>query len=308
MARTNTVGNINLRNITWENDCLLVSIPQHKGDQTGENSKPKHIYSNVFQPEICPVLGLALYILSGAVTSANNSNYMLYDSTSPESAYTKWLHEKALKECQDPEVRVMIKDIGTHSFRKGSATFVTSFDVISEANINLRAGWTNGKVRSKYIFGTPGADQLIGRLLCGLDIHNVHRFLSLPAHISNDIVYQWDEWLEIEHNFADYPSEFKLTFKYLVASLAYHYSWIVNNVHKGHPIFRSRVWNNGLLPRLREFVTVANKRCSCCLMAASGTPTLWSAFGLIEEVKDKVDETKSGSLVVLRSEVKLKST
>lgn len=63
-ARSNSVANIMLNHINWENDCLLITLPKHKGDQEGANVSPKHVYANPGKPEICPILALAIYAFS----------------------------------------------------------------------------------------------------------------------------------------------------------------------------------------------------------------------------------------------------
>jgi hypothetical protein len=283
IGRTNTTSHIHFANISWNIDSLLITIPRHKGDQAGQNTKPKHIYANPFAPAICPVLALAIYIFSfGFISTVNNSGLRLFDG-SAENAFTKWLHEKAVRNIPAEDLGMPIKEVGTHSFRKGAATYVTSFDVLSETSVNLRAGWTIGKVRSAYIMGTPGSDQVAGRMLCGLNILNAEEFLMLPPH--------FDLWKEVVVDFENYPFNFRKCLEYLIASLSYHLDWIKENLHPGHPLFTSRVWTNGLLTQIKSKVILKTRKCSCHLVA-TGIPTLWNAIGVsLDKIETKIDES-----------------
>jgi hypothetical protein len=65
MCRSDSTGNIMLPHISWADDALLVKFARQKNDQTGEAlSNDKHIYANVDNPTVCPILHLALLIFS----------------------------------------------------------------------------------------------------------------------------------------------------------------------------------------------------------------------------------------------------
>jgi hypothetical protein len=291
MGRTTTTASLNLCNVSWNGDGLVITIPRHKGDQAGQQTKPKHLFANPYCPEICPVLALAIYIFScGVNTNVNNNQFNLFDGGSPENAFNKWLHDKALGNITEEELGIPKKETGTHSLRKGAATYVSSFDVVSETNINIRAGWTIGKVQGKYIFGTPGADQLIGRIICGLNIHNCHEFLSLPPHFDDTSIQQADLYQEVIGVFSEYPLCFRKTFEFLIASLSYHQDWISANCHANHPIFSSRIWTNGLLQQVKPFVIMSKRKCGCSLIA-TGIPSLWSAIGIFDILDLKLKES-----------------
>ena len=59
--------------------------------------------------------------------------------------------------------------IGTHSFRKGIATFLSGSPGSPTAiAIYLRARWSLGPVQSRYILEGEGGDQVCGRAATGL--------------------------------------------------------------------------------------------------------------------------------------------
>jgi len=46
--------------MVWAGDCLRLTVPRHKGDQTGDvKGKDKHIHANPLKPALCPILALA---------------------------------------------------------------------------------------------------------------------------------------------------------------------------------------------------------------------------------------------------------
>ncbi|DAZ94708.1 TPA: hypothetical protein N0F65_000023 [Lagenidium giganteum] len=57
---SNTVG-IMYRHIEWRGNAMCVVFAHMKNDQAGERRRdPRHIYANPLQPDVCPILGLAV--------------------------------------------------------------------------------------------------------------------------------------------------------------------------------------------------------------------------------------------------------
>ena len=74
MARSNNCTKLMLGHIEWRDDCLVFFFGNTKNDQEGERSDtPWHVYSNPFEPCICPVLSLAKYIFSNPDIDTSNS-------------------------------------------------------------------------------------------------------------------------------------------------------------------------------------------------------------------------------------------
>ena len=161
MARSVSVGTIMLQHISWEQDSLLITTPKHKGDQEGNNCYPKHVYANPESPVICPVLSMSLLIFASG-WKRDGSKHMLFQGAATESRFSKWL-KATIKTCAVSIglLGMLAFDIGTHSFRKGVATFVAGCPAGPSAiNIFLRAGWSLGAVASRYIFTGQGGDQV----------------------------------------------------------------------------------------------------------------------------------------------------
>lgn len=63
MSRAKNVANIELSDLDWNGDALTVLFCVMKTDTGGDRKFARHVYANPFQPEICPILGLGVYLL-----------------------------------------------------------------------------------------------------------------------------------------------------------------------------------------------------------------------------------------------------
>ena len=144
-----------LQHISWEQDAMVITTPKHKGDQEGNNCYPKHVYANPLNPAICLILSMALLIFGGE-WQRSGAKRMLFRGTATVGRFSKWL--KGIMTSNGTSMvslGIIAFDIGTHSFRKGVATFVAGSSAIS---IFLRAGWSLGVVTSLYIFTGQGGE------------------------------------------------------------------------------------------------------------------------------------------------------
>ena len=65
LAQSNNCLAMNVNHVQWENYSLVSYFAKTKGEQLGDKSgDPWHIYSIPKNPELCPVLALANYLLS----------------------------------------------------------------------------------------------------------------------------------------------------------------------------------------------------------------------------------------------------
>ena len=182
MCRCATVNGIMLQHIDWREDALIIHIPQAKADQAGEAlSKDKHLYANPLKPEICSVLSLAIYVW--CTNREDNNRQQLFLGTAGDSRFSKILQTVIGLIPEDINLGANKKDIGTHSASKGSSTYVLAAPTVSAPQVYLRAGWSLGNVQDRYLFAGAGADQLVGRVVSGLNIYD-EEFSTLPPHFS----------------------------------------------------------------------------------------------------------------------------
>jgi hypothetical protein len=279
IARCNSVATLLFRHISWENDAMIVVFPTHKGDQEGRNALPKHVFANPDNPEICPILALAIFVFTighrrqGSRTGLFNSDD---DEGAVEARFTKFLrsliddNEQALL-----DFGLEAQELGTHSFRKGIATFLCGMPGGPTAiAIYLRAGWSLGNVQQRYILAGDGGDQVCGRAATGLKITDPS-FAALPPHfdLTNGpplTVEQWDEVLPGYSSF--YPNKFKPVLTYLLASLVYHRDFLQQRLHPSHPLFHQRVWRSGILVQLQSKVLCGRFINEVSGLEASGVP------------------------------------
>lgn len=111
----------------WEGDSLVIRFCNSKTDQKGEKKRdPRHIYPNSLMPEICPILGLALFWICFPFDTAKEKG-KLFEGNDQYERFSKIMG----KQWDSPEVSEQLltlglekRDLGTHSFRKGAATYI----------------------------------------------------------------------------------------------------------------------------------------------------------------------------------------
>ena len=276
IARCVSVGGLMYNHISWENDSMVIVFPSHKGDKEGRNALPKHVYANIAEPSVCPILSFAVYIFTRGY-ERDGSKMMIFAGDA-ESRFSKWLgnlcslHKDVLL-----NQGVEISMIGTHSFRKGIASFLSGTPGGPTAiAIYLRAGWSLGPVQSRYILEGEGGDQVCGRAASGLPLTDVS-FANLPPHFlhsSGDCLSsaEWEEVLPGYSNF--YPPNFREVIPYLLASLVYHQPYLaaLKTTNSRHPLFLQRVWTSGILVRLKALVGAGCNRNPISKLSATGVP------------------------------------
>ncbi|RHX98200.1 hypothetical protein DYB36_006147 [Aphanomyces astaci] len=148
-------------------DALVVQYAFTKSDQVGKNCTPRHIFANPGNPAICPILSLAVLIFTRGTQRGRSTNLVFGENAGER--FSAWLSKTCeLHSAAMSSFGVLVKDIGTHSFRKRVASELSNTPGGPEAvNVWLRAGWTLGSVQGRYIFAGSGGDQLVGRGAAG---------------------------------------------------------------------------------------------------------------------------------------------
>lgn len=278
-ARSISVSTLRTNHMSWTNDSLVIELAGAKNDQAGEKQTPKHVYANIFMPEICPILSLALHIFSISYRESGSDNTKLFVGNAYD-IFGGWLFE-ALSTITS--LGFAVRDFGTHSFRKGVATFCTGFlGGPSTVAVFLRAGWSLGNVQDRYLFYCDGGDQLCGRIASGLNFNNGADFSALPPRFKETDPLTKEEWMEICPGYGNHPETFLVCLPYLLASIVHHYDWICKvddhgnyiNISKSHKIFQSQLFLSGIIQKLRPEVLGVNTsgRCEITGMTATGIP------------------------------------
>ena len=127
-----------------------------------------------------------MYIFCHGFRDEEGGFVRLFTGDSQEDRYSKTLSNvvENLPVEDLVEVGGNAADIGTHSTRKGAASYVLSQlggpNIIS---VFLRCCWSLGNVQDRYIFLDAGGDQYLGRSVGGLPTSDPN-FATLPPHLN----------------------------------------------------------------------------------------------------------------------------
>jgi hypothetical protein len=230
MARSENARKSHLNHIEWNGDSLIIFFTCTKVDQEGLNrNEPWHVYANPVRKAVCPILALAKYLFTFPELLAGDNR--LFPGTSQYDRFSSFLGELLKKhEPMFVAMGVSIKDIATHSIRKGAASFCTSGCTISPSFVSvcLRAGWSMGNVKDRYFHFASAGDQFVGRCVSGLPLSLLDFAISPPYFDTGE-----DEELEIKiqalvnsvcHETC--PIGTKYLIRFLLASLYYSLDYL----------------------------------------------------------------------------------
>eukprot|EP00963_Diacronema_lutheri_P009074 scaffold805_cov412-Pavlova_lutheri.AAC.1 len=262
-SRAHSTCGLCLSHLQWENDGLKVYIPHQKNDQNGEKQGrfPKHVYSNPTTPEICPLFCLAAYLACSDVGQDGNAIFPHANIYAAHSAHMERFKQKNkdMLQCYGLEP----SDIGTHSNRKGSSTYVTSgiTDGPSMMSICNRAGRDTGKVLGTYLRYESAGDQYIGRIVAGHAPSSGSRFAQLPPHFSPGV----DTAIVRRLARLTFPAFGKTlaldaVLEHLLATLLFHESWIHETLPLVHPLRNIPLWKDSSKVCAKEFVSADSNR------------------------------------------------
>ena len=171
----------------------------------------------------------------------NDGNHKLFPGTHQYNRFLKIYHQ-VLNSHADEILALGVdpKDLGSHSTRKGSATHVSSGTTVSPpmSAICLRAGWSMGSVKDRYIHHVNAGDQFVGRTVTGLSCLSTD-FACSPCYF--DFSETEDEELLRrqldEHICGNVIGGRSMTPKvrfmtiHFLACICYHYEYLQANLH-----------------------------------------------------------------------------
>jgi len=295
MVRNCNCDDMVFDNCLWRGDAFGVSVKRTKTNTDGKRDVQKdikHIYANKFMPEICPILGMAMYFMAFPFTGVTAGRKHFFPG---KDTHTRF-NDDVIKALQDPELQRHLKNlgipylnVGAYSTRKGSTTYCTTGTTggPSIVSVLLRAGWTIGKTLESYLRQAKAGDNFCGRVVCGLPVLH-HNFAALPPQFK---LLTSSEFKYLEHTInMTYPfhslwgESFQPVVIFMMASLVHHQRWIqeklpIEHVVRGKP----NIWER--LPELhRQLATGEEIR-----MTPSGVPPHAVLFGNIQRVEDRIE-------------------
>ena len=171
----------------------------------------------------------------------NDGNHKLFPGTHQYNRFLKIYHQ-VLNSHADEILALGVdpKDLGSHSTQKGSATHVSSGTTVSPpmSAICLRAGWSMGSVKDRYIHHESAGDQFVGQTVTGLSCLSTD-FACSPCYF--DFSETEDEELLRQHMDEQIcwnviggrsmtPKVRFMTIHFL-ACICYHYEYLQANLH-----------------------------------------------------------------------------
>ena len=224
------------------------------GQEGIDSSRPWHVYATPYTPHLSPILSLGIYLFShpGILEPSNP----LFPAQYQYNRYADILGKVVGSNKEEfGRLGVDIGTLGTHSARKGAATFAASGCTISPsmASICNRAGWKMGDTRDKYIKYEAAGDQFLGRTVCGTSsltkefAHSPPFFDSSPQEQTHI-----DEYIK-KHLVGGRDIDEKLfaVVRMCFASVCYHHEYLQKHLAPTHRYRSNTLFIN--IPRVRYF-------------------------------------------------------
>ena len=163
------------------------------------------------------------------------------------------------------------RDIGTHSIRKGAATYATSGSTggPSIVSICLRCGWSLGNVMERYFRYEGAGDQFTGRVVAGLPVNSAS-FAVLPPHfndqnesvVQNSLILMFPNLASTEHLIP--------VLRLVLASLVFHFDFLLNSLPKNHSLLYTPLFRDGTMRH--ELAKLLISGVSSKYLTATGIP------------------------------------
>lgn len=297
MSRCGNIAGIMLEHMDWCNDAMVITFAKHKGEQTGEGlGNLKHVYGNPLNPKVCPILSLAVMMFS-THRPVSARTHQLFEGMHSDDRFVKIL-QIIINSLPEDVLGACRKDIGIHSNRKGSVSFVLAFCYVTAVQVYLRAGWSLGNTQDRYVFAGPGGDQLVGRAVSGLPI-NDKAFATLPPHFATSYLNELSEigWNNILEGYDDYPAGFRRIIPFLFASIVFHEEFLRKELSEMHPLWNQRVFTKiyqgvTIVDTMKGRVLTGTGCCASSTMVATGIPSHLAIAHELSELKQELTKLK----------------
>ena len=245
MVRNCNCDELNFPHLKWHQDSLTTITENTKTNKDGnrdvEQLVDKHIYANIYMPEICPILGLGFYLIVHPQVGTRTSK-KLFPGKDTHIKFNAHIQDAL----DNPDFKRYLKrrgipyhKLGGYSTRKGASTYATSGSTAGPNVVVVcqRAGWSMGPTLERYLKNGQAGDQFLGRVVCGLPQLN-WKFAALPPHFNARRF--GEEGGESDAEYELLSNALKIAFPYhehwgvtfapvcmfLLASLVHHYDWV----------------------------------------------------------------------------------
>jgi hypothetical protein len=309
MQRSETIAALQFEHLMWKNDSLVITIPKTKNDQDGDRTIPRHIFANPYNPQICPILSLAVLIFTRRYNeiddelspeeNARRVSFKIFQGTNQEGRMEKVvgrLMNKIREEGNEVELDGLAENVGLHSPRKGCRCYCESLlGGPNEVAICHRGGWKLGNIHDTYSFATENQDQFVGRCAAGLPF-GTGGFACLPPMLRAEVKKKItrEEWRKMLPLYEKWTAEFHAILWFFLASLVFHQDWLRRNLVSGHPLFSTYGWSivSSLSPIKDAFLVTNLYSEGDSLMRAVGIPPYLQISLDLCDARQEIQETK----------------
>lgn len=276
MCRSASVENLSMSHLTSADDSIGCILHKSKTNQEGNGPKdPRHIYANPLSPSTCWVLSLGMYLACNPLLCYGS----LFPGSNQKNRFCKIL-EKCLK------LNEMGKSYGTHSVRKGVATYACSGSTggPSIVSVCLRCGWSLGNVQDRYFRYEAAGDQYLGRVVAGLPI-NSSDFSILPPHFADQenpiMTHCIEEMFPVLQSICHLNPILKLC----LGSLVHHESFLRDILPSKHPVLCTYIFRNlKCFEELKKLVVIRNSP----WMQKTGIPPHVEIYNQLEKSHESI--------------------
>ena len=239
MSRSEATEAISFSHMRWDNDTLKVFFPRHKSDQVGLNKdEARHVYSNPLTPAVCPLRALACYCM--IFPKVLIDNHFLFPGSDQKTRFNRIFHAVLDRNTAIYEASgIDVSELGSHSIRKGAATYCCTGchpgpPIIS---VCLRAGWTLGSVKERYLRYDNAGDEVVGRTLTGIS-PSTSEFAISPVYFNENTD---TKYIDNMCNYVFPQANTKLLglIKTLLATFIFHEKWTTSSTPAESPLMHS---------------------------------------------------------------------
>jgi hypothetical protein len=141
----------------------------------------------------------------------------------------------------------LASDFGSHSIRKGAATFVSSGSTggPSQTCINLRVGWAMGQVQDTYLRYDHAGDMFVGRAVAALPLNSA-KFAMLPPYSDQPVD------AIVSACFPLAPPRMRRILEMCLVSVVYHRKYLREKLPASSPVFASPLFTQYDLEELAK--------------------------------------------------------
>ncbi|RLN82097.1 hypothetical protein BBJ28_00019028 [Nothophytophthora sp. Chile5] len=275
MGRASDVANMHVKQMRAKGDSVEVSLTKTKSRQNGGQT-PRHLFANPTAPSMCWITALGVYL----ACHPSQGEALLFPGAEEIQRFRGALAEHCER-----------ASFGTHSIRKGVATFACSGSICGPSLVSVfrRCDWSLGKIQDRYLRYETAGDQFLGRVVAGLP-QNAPEFAALPPHFKDSDSETVNNMIRLTFPALATAQHLGPLLRMCLASLVYHADYLLDVLPIVHPLMASYLFRiPSALGKLRCLVTVDDS----ATLRATGIPghiTVLKKQSLLQEAIAKLPD------------------